>query len=185
MSDAFGIGDPIIFMKVGVHAGEELADIITRKQAEIADAGFAMWGYGGNTCHPRTMVRPFAANHTSSTGPIRLVMQEVKSNHFADQVRAGEYSIDGETWAAVPPTINVLGSRFALCVNSLEQVEAELALGGTEVAVGRNKGRSGSSYLRGQVDKACLEIVAGGDDRPPVPIDLVAELVEPYAVILR
>jgi len=185
MSETFGIGDPIIYMKVGVHAGEELTDIITRKQAEIADAGFAMWGYGGNTCHPRTMVRPFAADRASAAEPIRLVMQEVKSNHFAAQVRAGEFSLDGETWDTIPAGINVLGSRFALCVKNLVQVDAELSLGETEVAVGRSKGKAGNSYLKGQVDKACLEVVAGGDDRPPVPISLVADLVEPYAVILR
>ena len=53
-------------MKVGTHASEELSDIIGRKRAEIEAEGMAFWGYGGGTCHPSTMVRPFAMG---STGP--------------------------------------------------------------------------------------------------------------------
>lgn len=185
MNDFFGIGDPIIYMKVGVHAGEELADIIQRKQAEIDDAGFAMWGYGGNTCHPRTMVHPFASNDASNSGPIRLVMQEVKSNHFENKGRAKQFSLDKETWELVPAGINVLGSQFALCIRNLVEVDEELSLGATRVAVGPSAERVGSEYLKGQADKACLNITEGGDDRPPVPISLVADLVEPYAVFLR
>ena len=44
-------GTGILFMKVGTHANEPLADIITRKKKEIQDAGCSFWGYGGNTCH--------------------------------------------------------------------------------------------------------------------------------------
>ena len=59
-------GDGILFMKVGTHAQESLDDIIARKSKEIADAGFAMWGYGGNTCHPTSMVQPFAEQYIES-----------------------------------------------------------------------------------------------------------------------
>ena len=55
MSDIIRPGVGILFMKVGTHAQETLADIIAKDQ-EIEDTGYAMWGYGGNTCHPRTMV---------------------------------------------------------------------------------------------------------------------------------
>lgn len=185
MSQMFDVGDPILFMKIGVHAGEPLEEIIKRKREEIDDAGFAMWGYGGNTCHPLTMVQPFAAAHVSSASPIRLVMQEMQSNHFADYVRADEYSIDGEVWGLVPENINVYGSRFALCIQNLTQVETPLALGETKVALGNSQGRRGSAYVKGRVDKACLEVVADGDDQPPVHIGLIADLVEPYAVLLR
>ncbi len=58
----------------------------------------------------------------------------------------------------------------------------------TRVAVGNSRGRRGDRYIRGRVDKACLEIVDDArhaDEAPLVQIGLVARLVEPYAVLLR
>src|SRR5215467_6180509 len=103
-------------MKVGTHAQETLADIIARKSREIEKTGYAMWGYGGNTCHPRTMVQPFAEAWAGKDAPIYLCMQEMDSRHFAEPLRATEYSVDGLEWTTIPDTINVLGSRFALMV---------------------------------------------------------------------
>lgn len=66
----------------------------------------------------------------------------------------------------------------------------KLPLNQTRVPVGPSTGRLGTRYLRGQVDKACLEVL----DRPEslneqepaeAQIDLVAELVAPYAVFLK
>jgi hypothetical protein len=185
MPDTFELGDGILFMKVGVHANESLADIIRRKREEIDQAGYAMWGYGGNTCHPRTMVQPFAAAHATDTRPIRLCMKEIDSRHFADPVRAEEYSIDGVKWEAVPSAINVLGSRYALCIKELHEADTTLSLAETTVAVGNSKGRPGDVYINGHVDKACLEVVSDGGDDRPVQIGLVAELVAPYAVFLK
>lgn len=185
MDENFEPGDAILFMKVGTHAKESLQDIIARKQREIDEHGFAMWGYGGNTCHPRTMVQPFAKAHDGAAGPIRLVMQPMDSNHFADQVRAEEFSIDGVTWRPVPEPINVLGSRYALCIRGLKEVAIELDLGSTRVAVGSSQGRPGVSYVQGRVDKACLDVVGVGDMEKLVPIGLVAEIIKPFAVFLR
>ena len=53
-------GEGLLYMKVGSHAQESLEDIIERKRKEIEDAGFALLGYGGNTCPPVSMVQPFA-----------------------------------------------------------------------------------------------------------------------------
>ena len=47
-------------MKVGLHAQESIEDIVKRKQREFEDTGSIFWGYGGSTCHPLTMVQPFA-----------------------------------------------------------------------------------------------------------------------------
>lgn len=178
-------GHGLLYMKVGTHAGEELSSIIERKRREIDEAGFSMWGYGGNTCHPRTMVQPFVERFVNS-GPMMLVMQPMTSNHFAEQVRADEYSSDGVGWQPVPEAIDVLGSRYALCIRTLEEVNEELVLGNTRVAVGNSQGKNGQDYVRGRVDKACLEYSevegAGGE---AVDIRLVGELVAPYAVFLR
>lgn len=182
----FDPGNAVLYMKVGTHAEEDLASIIARKKREIEDAGLAMWGYGGNTCHPASMVQPFAREHARAGRPIILAMQPMNSKHFAEPLRAEEFSGDGTSWKPVPEDINVLGSRYALCLKTLDQVDTTLYLAGTRVAIGPSKGKVGSSYVRGRVDKACLEIAGQtGDPTGLVRIKLVAELVEPFAVFLR
>jgi len=179
----------ILFMKVGVHANESLEDIIARKTKEIDDAGFALWGYGGSTCHPSTMVQPFAKNRADQGKPIFLCMHEMNSRHFAEQIRAQQMSIDGIHWEPIHDKINVLGSRYALAIKDLRREEFSITLEHTQIAVGPSKGKLGHRYLKGQSDKACLELIAVEDrvpaDAPPLSIELVAELCEPYAVFLK
>lgn len=149
-------GDNILYMKVGTHASEGLSEIIRRKRAEIETEGVAFWGYGGNTCHPTSMVQPFAMG---SSGPIVLAMQSMTSNHFAEPVRAEEYSADRINWKPVPDGIHCRGSRYALLIDGLEEVEETVDLARTRVAVGPSLGKVGASYIRGRVDKACLEVM--------------------------
>lgn len=185
-----GPGEGIIVMKVGVHAQEPLEEIIARKSKEIDDAGFAFWGYGGNTCHPVTMVQPFAKSFAEQGKRITLCMQEMDSRHFAEQVRAEYYSEDGQTWQPIPAPINVLGSRFALAIRGLHRQEFDIPLANTHVGVGVSRGRPGNAYMKGQVDKACLEFgervrASPNPDEGAMKISLVAELCEPYAVFLK
>ena len=189
MADILRPDTGVIFMKVGTHAQEPLNEIIARKKREIEEAGFALWGYGGSTCHPLTTVQPFARGYERRNGVIYLWMQPMDSKHFAVTERAGEYSIDGLHWQPVPDAINVVGSRYALAIQGLHEDQFDLPLSQTRVAIGNSIGRPGSSYITGRVDKACLELV---DDNQPVsgeartvPIRLVAQLVQPYAVLLR
>lgn len=189
MTDIIHPGAGVLFMKVGTHAQESLAAIIARKTREIELAGIGMWGYGGNTCHPSSMVQPFAESFVARGKPIHLVMEEMNSNHFAEPLCAAEYSVDGHEWKEIPAAIEVRGSRFALIIKSLRQVKLELQLDQTKVAIGIGRGRLGSRYVSGRVDKACLEILDAPeqtDEKPKVrPVNLVADLVEPYAVFLR
>jgi hypothetical protein len=183
-----GVG--LLFMKVGTHAQEDLTTIIARKTKEIEDTGFGMWGYGGNTCHPRSMVQPFAEMFGERGEPIHLVMHEMKSNHFAEPLRANQFSADSINWKDIPNTIHVRGSRYALVIKNLQRQELVLPLSQTKVPIGPSTGRVGSRYLRGQVDKACLEVTARRENTneegaTEVKINLVAELTEPYAVFLR
>lgn len=182
-------GNPILFMKIGIHAQEPLEQIIDRKLREIDDTGMAFWGYGGNTCHPTTMVQPFAEEQSARGRPIHLVMQKMESNHMADPIPANEYSVDGRTWLAVPRGVEVLGSRYALVIEDLEEVDLSLPLARTTVAVGPSRGRNGQGYIAGRVDKACLELAAEVDvpapDEEMTPIGLVARLRAPFAVLLR
>lgn len=190
MNDIIKPGAGILFMKVGTHAQEDLAAIIDRKSKEIEDEGFAMWGYGGSTCHPLSMVQPFAEMFQQRGAPIHLVMQEMNSKHSADPVRADQYSMDTINWIDIPPGIHVLGSRYALMLKSLDRQTFKLQLDQTRVPVGKSTGRAGNRYLRGQVDKACLEVldhreISNEDEAKEVEISLVAELKAPYAVFLR
>jgi hypothetical protein len=191
MSDIIKPGQALLYMKVGTHARESLEDIIVRKTREIEDAGLAFWGYGGNTCHPQTMVQPFAHKYEQQGGVIYLCMQPMASKHFAEQIAADEYSVDGVTWEAVPKGVKVLGSRYALLIKRLRKEEFNLPLERTRVAIGKSVGLVGSKYIAGKVDKACLEIVdpssAAGDheEKQPVHIGIVAELMKPYAVYVR
>ena len=90
MNDIIRPGSGILFMKVGTHAQESLDDIITRKTKEIEETGYALWGYGGNTCHPQTMVQPFAKAFEKMGQIIYLCMQPMNSTHFAEPVRADQ-----------------------------------------------------------------------------------------------
>jgi hypothetical protein len=182
-------GEGLLYMKVGTHAQETLEDIIVRKTREIENAGFALWGYGGSTCHPISMVQPFAREYERRGGAIFLCMQPMDSKHFAVPVRAEEFSVDGIKWQKIPAAINVLGSRYALAIKNLRREDFDLALSGTKVAIGNSMGRIGSRYVAGRVDKACLEVteegVTAAHGQPSVHIGLVAEIVDPYAVFVR
>lgn len=184
-------GQGILFMKVGTHANEELKDIIERKRKEIDRVGFAFWGYGGNTCHPSTMVQPFAQQQAEAGSSIVLCMEPMASRHFAPPVRADEYSVDGLAWQAVPDGIDAVGSRFALLIETLDEDAFDLPLAHTEVAVGPNIGRVGGQYIQGRVDKACLivrdepALVNDPQHSRTIRIGLTARLKDPYAVFLR
>lgn len=181
-------GDPFLYMKVGVHANESLKDIIQRKRAEIEAAGVSFWGYGGNSCHPFTAVQPFVKEVSATGTKVTLLMQEITSHHYAVG-EAKEFSADGgKTYKPIPRGVKVLGSRFALVVNSLDDVDLAVPLSKTSVGIGRMMGISGDRYIRGHVDKACLvydpAAHPGPDDRI-VRMSLAAALAEPYAVVLR
>lgn len=137
------------------------------------------------------MVQPFAKMHQAMGGKIFLCMQEMESHHFADPVRAEQYSVDGIHWQEVPEAINVLGSRFALAIKDLHEEKFILPLDKTRVAVGNSKGALGNKYIAGRVDKACLDlsdqvdIPSAPEEATNIQISLVAELCDPYAVFLK
>lgn len=178
-------GDPFLYMKVGVHANESLKDIIQRKRSEIKQAGVAFWGYGGSSCHPFNAVQPFVKEVTSKGTTVRLLMQEITSRHYAEG-EAKEYSPDGKTYLPIPKGIRVLGSRYALVLSSLEQIDMTVSLGQTTVGVGVKAGTIGSNYIRGHVDKACLVFNPAAEEAGnTIHLGLAANLAEPFAVVLK
>src|SRR2546423_7201032 len=109
MSSVLKPGAGILFMKVGTHAQEPLPKIIERKRREIQDAGFSLWGYGGNTCHPLTTGQPFARGFVQRSGAIYLCMHPMDSPPFALPAPAASFSLDGIHWEDIPAAINALG----------------------------------------------------------------------------
>lgn len=88
-----------------------------------------------------------------------MVMEEIDSHHQEDPVASEEYSTDGRSnWQKIPAGIRVLGSKYALVLDKIEQVDLQFDLAKSRVAVGRKVGRAGSAYIKGRVDKACLEV---------------------------
>lgn len=180
-------GDSFLYMKVGVHANESLEEIIARKRKEIADAGVSFWGYGGSSCHPYNAVQPFVKEQTAKGTKVRLLMQEITSRHYAEGL-AKEFSPDGKNYYPVPKGVNVLGSRYALVVTTLDPIDEVLSLSDTIVGIGNKEGLSGDQYIRGHVDKACLVYSPGSglaEHKAEIALCLSAELAEPYAVVLR
>ena len=181
-------GSGIIFMKVGVHARETIDDIVKRKQDEYSRAGKIFWGYGGNTCHPRTIVQPFAREFEKAGKPVHLVMHKMDSKHSALPELAKEYSEDGVDWYPVPSGIEVRGSRFGMVIGGLTEEEFDINLQKAVVSVGPSRGKLASDYLRGQADKGCFELVENEsefDENALKQIDISSPLVPPYAVFLR
>lgn len=189
MTTIMTVGAGIFFMRVGTHAQETLGAIVARKQGEIARVGHTFWGYGGNSCHPTTVVQPFARTISGTGRPLTLCMEEmVSERYFGEPLAAAEYSVDGRDWTAVPDDIQVLGSRYALVITNLRTERFTLPLDATRVAVGLASGRSGSRFVQGRVDKACLTVEAHdkqNDHASERQITLVADILPPYAVFLR
>ena len=142
------------------------------------------------------MVQPFARDYEERGQTVFLCMHPMDSKHFAHPIRADEFSVDGIKWEVIPAAIRVLGSRYALVIKNLRKDNFDLPLDITQVALGNSMGASGSNYIRGRVDKACLQVV--GDIRARQAeinpedetgeakhIGLVAELASPFAVYIR
>jgi hypothetical protein len=180
----------LIFMKVGLHAQESIEDIIQRKQREFEEAGSIFWGYGGNTCHPLTMVQPFAKEVERGGNQILIVMQKMNSKHAAPPEIAREYSDDGVDWQPIPTGIEVRGSRYALVLDKLRIEEFDLDLGELQVGIGPSRGRTADRYLAGQADKGCFlytprESRMMQEEQTLKRIGLVAQVKAPYAVFLK
>jgi len=182
--------ESFIFMKVGQHAGEEFDDIINRKMKEIEETGMSFWGYGGPTCHPTKQVQPFAKYIVEKKGSIYLCMEKISSFADPDVVPATMFSTDGITYSPIPDGINVTGSRYAIVLDEIVPEEFEIPFGAYEVASGRSKGRPASNYIKGRVDKACLEfkperMIASEAEEKIKKLSFVARMKDPYAVFVK
>jgi hypothetical protein len=182
--------DRFLFMKVGNHAGETWEQILERKRREFEHAGKIFWGYGGRTCHPLSMVQPFAKLAVREQGGILLVMHPINSKAQPDIIPAKEYSKDGVTWEPIPTGIQVTGSRYALVLDEIKPGDLEVTLADFEVALGPSSGKGAEVYLQGHVDKGCF--TRSRQNRRDTAkkdtsrkLEYTAYLKEPFAVLLR
>jgi len=175
----------LLFMKVGLHAGESFDEILARKHGEYEKAGMSFWGYGGGTCHPTRHVQPFARLKIEQKEGIYIVMQQIDSKHAPPSVLAREYSDDGVNWRPIPEGIEVRSSRYAVVIGEIKPMDLEIDLASYEVAYGPSQGKSAPAYISGRVDKACL--TKSAHNAPPEihKISHGAEILSPYAVFVR
>lgn len=180
------IMDNIIYMKYGVHAGETVESIARRKQDEIAKVGYTFWGYGGNICHPLTQVQPFAENVYKRGEKLYLVMSKTESELNNAPYKSHHFSIDKKDWSPIDEKINVLGSKFALCIKDLRVCNFDLSLDAYSVGIGNKYGTILSDYIRYRVDKACaVKTDSHTTNHNTVNIKLCAEVIYPFAVFTK
>jgi len=180
----------IIIMKIGFHVNEMIEEIINRKQKEQSICGKIFWGYSGMLCNPLTQINPFVQEMIEKHNMVPLLVMILTPSRFTTSLRiAQEYSTDGKTWTSLPPGVIVTSSKYAIVCHNLKLVDQELDLSRYKVATGIRKGELLSRYLRHRIDKACAIFWNTNNLSPVKPeltkINYIANLQEPYAVILR
>ena len=180
----------LVLMKVGMHASEELRDIMKRKKREFQESGMVMWGYGGTICHPTTQVQPFLEKVRSRGEVAYLAMILTSSKMTGDPYLATSFSTDRGKWHKIPDGIEVAGSDKAIVCNRLVETDINIDLSSYEVAVGPSKGKSVENYFSGRVDKACATLKesprkSGDNMEEEVNIHCLSKIISPYAVFLR
>lgn len=187
MNDLMKVPEAFLYMKVGDHAGEGFDAILARKRKERAEAGLTFWGYGGSACHPLTQVQPFARLYARSQGKILLLMEPMDSRANPAVDPATLYSADSREWRPIPDGVRVTGSKYALVLGDIVPVDLPVALGEFAVGYGPSCGRPATEYLKARIDKGCLvrAVEASPGAGATRRVKFAAELVEPYAVMLR
>ncbi len=170
----------IILMKYGVHAGEDVAAIIKRKEEEITKAGYCFCGYGGTLLHPLNQIEPFCKNKK-----VYLLLTKTPSKFLNDAKRADYFSKDKITYEKIPKDIHVLGSKYALVFKDLKKVNMDINLYDYKIGIGASAGKCLKDYFRGRVDKACATFKEKANKEEKVHIDYIVELVSPYAVFIK
>ncbi len=190
METIFSPESGLIFMKVGVHDGEPFEEILERKRREITDTGVSFWGYGGGTCHPLNQVQPFARLKIEEREKIYLVMEEIESHHAPTMKVARQYSSDGIIWKPIPKGVEVRGSRYAIILDEIRAGDLDLDLSHYVVGYGPSRGKMATEYIKGRVDKGCLQLKQDfiPDETTNEDIKKIThfgKMVDPYAVFVR
>jgi hypothetical protein len=171
----------VVLMKVGYHAQEHLHSIVQRKRSELRSTGQTWWGYGGSVCNPQKQVHPFARE---SGGAVTVVFLPTSSRPGNPSEIARSWSLDKAVWSPMPNGINVTGSKYALVLDQLEEVDESIDLARYIVGIGNSIGKPVTDYLRFQCDKACVRRNDASGVRDDRHVVLRGRLKEPWAVFL-
>ena len=145
----------VIIMKYGVHAQEDVQNIIIRKKREYNEVGKIFWGYNGVLCNPRTQVLPFLEENQKKGEETYLLLVRTFSDYTGEGYKGKQFSYDKKEWKEIPKGINVIGSKYAIICDDLIECNLQINLNNYTVAVGKSFQRPLQEYFRGRVDKAC------------------------------
>ena len=145
----------IVIMKYGVHAKENVHDIILRKKQEYQNCGLMFWGYNGVLCNPVTQIQPFLEENKLRGEETYLLLVRTYSDYNGEGYVGKEFSYDKSQWRKLPEGIKVIGSKYAVVCGELVECNIQLVLNDYEVAIGMSKNKPLHEYMRGRVDKAC------------------------------
>lgn len=178
--------EQIIIMKYGIHASEQVDDIMSRKENEIRIAGEMFWGYGGSVCHPITQVNPFVNDNAKNNKKTYLLLTKTESELNNAPKEQFYYSFDKNNWEKLPNGICVKGSKYALICKKLKKCDFEIDLSEYCVAIGKNKGKRLNEYIQGRVDKACaVRKISNSNETKIVKISYVAEVDDKGAAFVK
>ena len=119
-------GPFFFYMKIGGHCGETLEQIIERKQKEIADCGYCLWGFGGKN----NLIMQAIGNFVSFFAFVKqehvpvffeVVKHDCSKSGLSIKQPANEITNIGEEeiWEKIPSCIRVTGSKHALWIDEL------------------------------------------------------------------
>lgn len=145
----------VVIMKYGVHAQEDVQNIIMRKKAEYQNCGKMFWGYNGVLCNPKTQVQPFLELNQLRGEETYLLLVRTLSEHNGMGYVGTELSYDKQIWEQTPNEIQVIGSKYALICEDLIECDIQLDMNEYVVAVGKSAQKPLHEYMKGRVDKAC------------------------------
>lgn len=153
----------IIIMKYGVHAQEDVQNIIIRKKREYDETGKVFWGYNGVLCNPGTQILPFLEENQKKSEETYLLLVRTFSDYNGEGYIGEKFSYDKKVWKEIPKGINVIGSKYAIVCDDLIECNYKICLNNYRIAVGKSFQKPLQEYFRGRVDKACAFYNANAD----------------------
>ena len=177
--------DAIVFMKFGYHELENEHDIILRNQNEFLNTGKMFRGYGWTICHPLNQIQPFVKQMREQGKKVFLAMAFTPSKPGMEAEESKLYSADNINWIEIPNQIRVTGSKYAIVCAELQRTDIKINLCNYKVAIWPSQGKLGSEYIAYRIDKWCLLKDREEKADQETHIQLIAEIVEPFAVMLK
>lgn len=176
----------------GPYNGHPLTEIVERKQQDIQKCGWCLWAYGGSgPAHPEKQVRRLATEY-GVEGRLPLLMPNTGKRWPDNGVSFHSFVVSRTAEAeSIPPEMSpVTGgpSSWAFKIASLKFSEDAVIDVDRYVAPYSQRGPQQplAEHLKFAFGRACAALgpqPVGVMDRRRV--EVVAELVEPYAVFLQ